>query len=558
MSFAVYDQKPWLACYSSTMPATITPASPSVLEAFCNWVEQTPDAVAVKYFDGSITYRELDHAATALAETLRQNGFSRADRLGLFMQNNPAFLIGLLAAWKLGGTAIAINPMNKAAELSYIFSDSGAKAILCLDTLYADAVAPAIAQSGNQLTTVVTFSALDGQAMNDARVVGSDPRLPVPQGVLDLQNIIRTRSNPGTTHALAASEYPKADDVALLTYTSGTTGKPKGAMNTHGNLVFNACVFRDWVGLAPGDGNLCMAPVFHITGLVAHAATSLVAGCSLILSHRFHPDVFLETVRRERPAFTIGAITAFISLLNAGTIRPGDFDSFKGIYSGGAPVSPAIADAFQAQTGHYLHNAYGMTETASATLVVPQGSRAPVDQSSRALSIGVPVFNTIIRVIREDGSAAEPNEVGELAAFGPQLMKGYWNRPAETADAIQNGFLRTGDVGFMDEAGWFYLVDRKKDMINAAGYKVWPREVEDVLYGHAAVREVAVIGVPDDYRGETIKAIVSLKEGASATAQDLIAYGRQRMSAYKCPRIIEFMDDLPKTNTGKILRRSLR
>lgn len=558
MSFAVYDQKPWLTSYSSAMPALITPDYSSVLDAFSARVKQSPDAVAIKYFDGSMTYQELDVAASALAEMLRQNGFSREDRLGLFMQNNPAFLIGLLAAWKLGGTAIAINPMNKAAELAYIFSDSGAKAILCLDTLYADAVAPAIVQSGNQLTTVVTFSALDCQAMNDARAVGSDPRLPVPQGVLDLQQIIRTGSNPGTESAMAFPDTLKPDDVALLTYTSGTTGKPKGAMNTHGNLVFNACVFRDWVGLAPGDGNLCMAPVFHITGLVAHAATSLVAGCPLILSHRFHPDVFLETVRRERPAFTIGAITAFISLMNAGTIRPGDFDSFKGIYSGGAPVSPAIADAFQAQTGHYLHNAYGMTETASATLVVPQGSRAPVDQSSGALSIGVPVFNTIIRVVREDGSAAEPNEVGELAAFGPQLMKGYWNRPAETTDAIQNGFLRTGDVGFMDEAGWFYLVDRKKDMINAAGYKVWPREVEDVLYGHAAVREVAVIGVPDDYRGETIKAIVSLKEGASATAQDLIAYGRQHMSAYKCPRIIEFMDDLPKTNTGKILRRSLR
>lgn len=558
MSFAVYDQKPWLARYTSSMPTLITPGYTSVLESFSALVKNSPDAIGIRYFDGEISYRELDAAATALAASLLARGFVRGDRLGLFMQNNPAFLIGLLAAWKLGGAAVAINPMNKAAELSYIFSDSGAKAILCLDTLYADAVAAAIAQSGGTLNCVVTFSALDHQSMNDVRVLGNEPRMPVPDGVLDLQEIIRPDQSAGAQNAALPSIYPEADDVALLTYTSGTTGKPKGAMNTHGNLVFNACVFRDWTGLQAGEGNICMAPVFHITGMVAHAATSLLVGTPLILTHRFHPDVFLEAVRRERPIFTIGAITAFISLMNTGNVRPGDFDSFRGIYSGGAPVSPAIADAFEALTSHYIHNAYGMTETASATLIVPQGSRAPIDETSGALSIGVPVFNTVIRVVREDGTPAQPNEVGELMACGPQLMKGYWNRPKETAEAIENGFLHTGDVGFMDEAGWFYLVDRKKDMINAGGYKVWPREVEDVFYGHPAIREVAVVGIPDDYRGETIKASVSLKDGATVTAQDLIAYGRERMSAYKCPRSIEILDDLPKTNTGKILRRNLR
>jgi long-chain acyl-CoA synthetase len=558
MSFAVYDQKPWLARYRNGTPTVITPDYASVLESFSALVAHTPNAVAIRYFDGTLSYRELDNAASALATTLLGKGFVRGDRLGLFMQNNPAFIIGLLAAWKLGGTAVTINPMNKAAELRYIFSDSGAKALLCLDTLYADAVAPAIEQSNGMPGIVVTFSARDGQSMNDARVLGSEPRLPAPDGVLDLQEIIRPGEGASAQNAALPSAYPEAGDVALLTYTSGTTGKPKGAMNTHGNLVFNACVFRDWTGLQAGEGNICMAPVFHITGMVAHAATSLLVGSPLILNHRFHPEVFLEAIRRERPIFTIGAITAFISLMNTGMIRPGDFDSFRAIYSGGAPVSPAIADAFEALTGHYIHNAYGMTETASATLIVPQGSRAPVDESSGALSIGVPVFNTVIRVVREDGSPTQPNEVGELMACGPQLMKGYWNRPKETAEAVENGFLHTGDVGFMDEAGWFYLVDRKKDMINAGGYKVWPREVEDVFYGHPAIREVAVVGIPDDYRGETIKAIVSLKDGATVTAQDLIAYGKERMSAYKCPRTIEFMNDLPKTNTGKILRRNLR
>ena len=551
----VQDGRPWLAQYGPRQPADIQPDFPSIPAAFAALVAQSPGDVIIRYFDAAMTRAELDGASSALAHYLLVQGFQRGDRLVLFMQNNPAFLVGLLGTWKAGGIAVPVNPMNKSAELAHILQDSGARALLCLDALYIEIVAPLLQSGTVDLPIRITFSALDGQSANDARVLGEGLRLPPVAGAVDLHHVL------DQAMAVDAALPPVrllADDTALLTYTSGTTGKPKGAMNTHGNILFNACVFRDWVRLDSGDANLCIAPLFHITGMAAHAALTLLAGCPLLLTHRFHPDVILETIRAHRPAFTIGAITAFISLMNTGHIRPGDFDSFRGLYSGGAPIPPATADAFETLTGHYIRNAYGMTETCSVTLMVPQDARAPVDQASGALSIGVPVFNTLVRILREDGTQADPGEMGELAKQGPQVMKGYWNRPDETARIMRDGFMLSGDVGFMDQEGWFYLVDRKKDMINAGGYKVWPREVEDALYAHPAIREVAVVGVSDTYRGETVKAVVSLKPGAALTESELIAWSRARMASYKYPRIIEFMDDLPKTNTGKILRRNLR
>jgi long-chain acyl-CoA synthetase len=228
------------------------------------------------------------------------------------------------------------------------------------------------------------------------------------------------------------------------------------------------------------------------------------------------------------------------------------------VLSGGAPVFPAVVERWEGLTGNYIHNAYGLTETTSPSHVGPFGSRAPVDPTSGALSVGVPVSNTVVRVVDDDGRDLPVGEVGEIVIRGPQVVPGYWNKPEETAHALPEGELHTGDVGFMDADGWFYLVDRKKDQINAGGYKIWPREVEDVLYGHPAVREAAVVGVPDSYRGETVKAVVSLKAGAELQPDELIAFARERMAAYKYPRVVEVVDELPKTVSGKILRRELR
>jgi long-chain acyl-CoA synthetase len=310
--------------------------------------------------------------------------------------------------------------------------------------------------------------------------------------------------------------------------------------------------------LDTNDVVLGVAPLFHITGLIAHITISFLVPMPLVLGYRFDPVTVLDLIEKHKPTFVVGAITVFNALISDPTAAGRDFSSLKKVYSGGAPIAPSVADRFEEATGAYIHNVYGLTETTSPSHAVPFGVRAPVDPVSGALSVGVPVFNTVVRVVDEDGKDVAFGEVGEFATSGPQVVAGYWNKPEETEHAMPGGELFTGDVGFMDKEGWYYVVDRKKDQINASGYKVWPREVEDVWYEHPAVREAAVIGVPDEYRGETVKAFVSLRPGESVTAPELVAFCKERMAAYKYPREIEFIDELPKTVTGKILRRELR
>lgn len=329
-------------------------------------------------------------------------------------------------------------------------------------------------------------------------------------------------------------------------------------MLTHRNFVFNARSYREWMQLGPADTILGLAPLFHITGLVGHGVLALLLPAPLVLAHRFEPSVMVDAVREHRPVFTVGAITAYAAMAGVPGAGPEDFRSLTKIWSGGAPIAPAVGEQLGEKLGGYIHNAYGLTETSSITHLVPPGRRAPVDPASGALSIGVPIASVHSRIVDEDGVELPPGEVGEVLISGPQVAAGYWRRPDASEAAFPGGELHTGDVGFRDAEGWFYLVDRKKDMIIASGYKVWPREVEDVLYSHPAVREAAVVGVPDAYRGETVHAFVSLQPGAVVTADELIAFCRDRMAAYKYPRAVFFVDELPKTASGKILRRELR
>jgi long-chain acyl-CoA synthetase len=302
------------------------------------------------------------------------------------------------------------------------------------------------------------------------------------------------------------------------------------------------------------------APLFHITGLVGHVGLAGLAGIPLVLSHRFDPEEALRLIEKWRPTMTIASITAFMAMMNTPGSEDSDLSSLVKCYSGGAPIPPSVAEQFEEKFGIYIHNAYGLTESNSPTHFVPWGTHAPVDEESGALSVGVPVPNCEARLVDvEDPSEEVPvGEPGEFAAKGPMIFAGYWNKPEETEGAFHDGYFLTGDVAVMGEDGWFYIVDRKKDMINVSGYKVWPREVEDTLYEHPQVMEAAAVGVPDEYRGETVHAFVALKKGDGATEEELIAFCKERMADYKYPRKIELLDELPKTATGKFLRRELR
>ena len=547
-----YLERPWLGLYQPGQPAGI---APSCGDALAMWhggagADEAADRPFLYYFDTALTGAAVEADSDALAAALAARGLRRGDRIALFLQNVPQFVIAVLAAWKLGAVAVPVNPMLKERELRYVLADSGAKAVISLQDLWNSVAAPASA--GTAVTVAIATSPLDYLVHAPPPLLAGVARTATP-GAADFGELVReyrgARPDPVTLGP---------DDVALLTYTSGTTGEPKGAMNTHGNVVFNACTFRQWMSLTPRDVVLGGAPLFHITGLIAHVAVGMLVPMPIVLGYRFEPAAIIRLAERYRCTFTVMAITAFTALANDPSVAEADLSSLTKAYSGGAPIAPSIVERFEREVGPYIHNVYGLTETTSPSHAVPFGRRAPVDPVSGALSVGVPVFSTLARILDDAGNELPPGEVGEIAVSGPMVVPGYWNRPDATERTLPGGELRTGDIGFMDRDGWFYLVDRKKDMIVASGYKVWPREVEDTLVRHPAVREAAVIGVPDPYRGETVWAYVSLRPGASATPEELTGFCRAELAAYKYPRRIEVLPDLPKTPTGKLLRRELR
>ncbi|HSZ41651.1 MAG TPA: AMP-binding protein [Trebonia sp.] len=547
-----YDERPWRRLYQPGRPSDITPPAGDALSLWRAGAGAPGRGSRpfLHYFGTPVTAATVDADSDALAAGLAARGVRRGDRIALYLQNVPQFVIGLLAAWKLGAIAVPVNPMLKERELRYVLRDSGARAIISHHDVW-DSVASA-AVPGTEVAVAVTTSPLEYLGEDVPAALASAGRAVVP-GAVELRELLI--SGAGTRPAPVTL---RPDDIALLTYTSGTTGEPKGAMNTHGNVVFNACAYRDWIGLTPDDVVLAGAPLFHITGLIGHAAVAMLVPMPMVLGYRFDAATMIGLAERHRATYTIMAITAFTALMSDPALASADLSSLAKVYSGGAPIAPSIVERFEREAGPYIHNIYGLTETTSPSHAVPFGRRAPVDPESGALSVGVPVFNTVSRIVDDAGKDVPPGEIGEIATSGPMVVPGYWNRPSATAATLPGGELRTGDVGFMDADGWFYLVDRKKDMIVASGFKVWPREVEDTLLRHPAVREAAVIGVPDSYRGETVWAYVSLRPGTSATPEELTGFCRDELAAYKYPRRIEILPDLPKTPTGKLLRRELR
>ena len=527
----------------------------SALALFEAAAEQRPAAPAIHYFDATLSYGELDRMAATLGASLIELGLAPGDRVALYLQNVPQFVIAQCAVWKAGGVVVPLNPMLKEAELSYHLNDAGARVLICLESLYERTARSVVPQTS--VERVVTTSELDcvppGSPLPP--LLAESKKLRFAE-TLDLAEVLRSPRAP------APRPRPRPEDLAFLTYTSGTTGTAKGAMNSHANVVHNARVYQSWMRLGPDDVVLGVAPLFHITGMIGHLAAAAQAEIPVILFYRFDVEEALRLTERWRATFTVGAITVFIAMANHPDVARRNLTSLRKVGSGGAPVSPAVVHRFREVTGAYIHNIYGMTETTSPSHTVPLGVEAPVDPATGALAVGVPVPGAEARIVDLESGTREmgPEEVGEIVIRGPMVVAGYWGKPEETANAIRQGWLHTGDVGKRDASGWFYLVDRKKDLIVASGYKVWPREVEDVLYEHPAVREAAVVGIPDPYRGETVKAFVALKGGweGTVTATDLIGFCRERLAAYKYPREVEIVDEVPKTTSGKFLRRALR
>lgn len=541
--------RPWAALYTTAL-ADDGPVNGTLLDRFAGAVEKAGDGPAIHYFDRTLSYRDVDRMSDRLAAALVDGGFQPGDRLALYLQNVPQFILASVAAWKAGGIVVPISPMSRETELAKVLPDSTPKVIVAHEDLLPHLEA-AIAGVAGYAPQVFTTSPRALQTRDDERV------LPAPIAATarpDLMTVIAEHDGR------AAGAGPALDPAApaFLVYTSGTTGPPKGAKISHASVLFSTRSIAAWWDVAAADGPILgLAPLFHITGLVAGMAAAFETGKALVLTYRFDAGVILDALVERRPSFTVGAITGFIALMQSPLATPGHFRSFRAIVSGGAPVPPAVVERFEQAFGRYIHQGYGLTETTAGVTSVPLGLRAPVDPASGALSVGVPCHGIDLWIADEDGAALPPGEVGEIVVGGPGVSAGYWDRPEETAHAMRPDGFHTGDVGFIDAAGWVYLVDRKKDMIVASGFKVWPREVEDVLYAHPAIREAAVVGVPDDYRGQSVRAVVSLKPGASAAPGEIAEWCRNRMAAYKVPKDVVITDELPKSITGKVLRREL-
>lgn len=550
---------PWETPWARYYPAGVTPdlagAHATLLDAWNEHVRVRPEAPAVHYFDASLTFAEVDAAAGALACALQQRGLEQGGRVAIFLQNDPQWLVTMLAAWKIGAIPVTVNPMLRAKELIHHLTDAAPHTLVCLDSLYAGVVAEVLPQT--TVRTVVTTHPLDmtPSLTLPAAIAAHVPERQSFDDALSWRVLLDEHAGSRPSEVVLST-----DDVGVLTYTSGTTGRSKGAMNLQSAMVHSSTMFSTWWDIQPErDVVMGLAPVFHITGIIAGFGVHIVSGAPIVLLHRFDAEQTLRAIDRSRGTFMVAASTAFVALSNHPVLSDCDVTSLTKTPSGGAAVSQALVNRVREATGWVLRGAYGMTETTSPTHLGPLDVDPPVDSESGALAVGVPVPGARVRIVDpDDGRELGPFEAGEIVVSGPMVVPGYWQLPEESTHAVRDGWLYTGDIGKQTEDGWLFVVDRLKDMINAGGYKVFPRDVEDVLFQHPAVREASVVGVPDEYRGETVKAFVSMVPGASATPEELMAFCKERMAAYKYPRSVVIIDELPKNSSGKLLRRALR
>lgn len=544
MSF--YTSKPWLDAVASD-PRWIRPIpETTTLKLFDDAVRDYPQRAAILYYGRVFDWVELDELTDAFAAYLVEHGFSPGERLGLYLQNSPHFYIALYGTWKAGGVAVPLNPMYR-DELKHLLPDANISALAVSAHAYLDRVAPYV----TDLDIVVTCNDKDYQQTNDARVFEAFQDT-YNTGLPDFATVVEQYRGRSVPEARLT-----ADDPAVIAYTSGTSGRAKGAVLTHRNLSVNGQRMRIVEDFDETSTIFTLSPIFHIQGL-AGLLSATACGSALSMNYRFHPEVSLELFASDQPVYMAAPVTAFMAMVNHEKFTVDSLSSFRTLVSGGAPLPDAFVNRFEERTGHYITQGYGLTETTGPCIFVPQGFRAPVDEASGNLSCGIPLGNAMVRIVDDEGHEVAPGEIGEIFVSGPMVTQEYLNDPTATAQSLPAGELRTGDIGFMDPQGWVFVIDRKKDMINASGFKVWPREVEDVLYAHPDIREAAVVGESDDYRGENVVAYIGLHPARHVTDDELVTHCRERLASYKVPRKIYFVDGLPKTASGKIRRREVR
>lgn len=547
-------ERRWLVNYPKEIPVSIEYEERTIHSFLREAALESPDKTAIHFLGKEMSFEEVYCQAKQFAHQLRSLNVKKGDRVALMLPNSPQAIICYYGALMIGAIVVQTNPLYTERELRHQLIDSGAKVLICLDLVYPTVTA--VRKDANLEYVIVT---------------GIKDYLPFPKNILypfvqkkttgmliDITYGSKTLNfvdflEEGALTELNVQISPK-DDLALLQYTGGTTGLAKGVMLTHHNLVVNTTQGSHWMyRMKKGEEVfLGVLPFFHVYGMTVLMNVSIMYQSKLVILPKFDVKEVLKTIEKQEVTMFPGAPTMYVALINAPDIQKYNLSSIKACLSGAAPLPVEVQERFEELTGGKLVEGYGLTETSpvvSANLI--WGKR-------KSGSIGIPWPDTEMAIYsNEKDDIAEPGEVGEIMIRGPQVMKGYWERPEETAAVFRGDWFLSGDMGYMDEKGYFYIVDRKKDMIIAGGFNIYPREIEEVLYEHEAIQEAVIIGIADKYRGETVKAFIVLKEGKKVTGEELNQYCRKHLAAYKVPRVFEFRKELPKTLVGKILRRVL-
>jgi long-chain acyl-CoA synthetase len=520
------------------VPKTLQYPSVPLQEILRKTAKEHSANVAIAYRDREVTYRELDGLSDKFAQALKSLDVGKGDRAAVYLPNIPQFIIAYYGILKAGAVVTAISPLYKEREVEHQLNDSGAETVITLDSLY-----PIVANvRGKTLLKNVITTSLEDFASG----IDQEPDAHSFQQLLD-------KSTPDPPKV----EINPAEDLAALQYTGGTTGTAKGAMLTHKNLIANALAFATWIRGKTEDTFLTTLPLFHIYGMTTSMNVPICLGAKMVLLPRFDTTAALTAIQRHKVTVFCGAPTMYAALLANPNIGNFNLTSIRVCVSGASPLPPQVQRRFMEVTGGLLVEGYGLTEASPVTHCNPANQTL---QTVCVGSIGLPLPDTEACILDlETGTRRlEPGDTGELAVKGPQVMKGYWKNPEETALVLRGGWLLTGDIARMDDDGYFYITDRKKDLIKYKDYSVYPRELEDVLYEHQAVKLCAVVGKPDPIAGEIPKAFIVLKDGAQVTGEEIMAFVKERVASYKQIREVEFRKELPISSAGKILKRELR
>ena len=547
--------RPWVKFYERDVPESLTYPDLTLGNVLGQTASKYPDNTALIFYGRKISYKELDALANRFAHALTGLGVKKGDRVALMLPNIPQMVIAYYGTLRLGAIAVATNPLYKAHELEVQLKDSGAETLVAVDMFY-PVISPVLPRT----------------AVKHLILCGIKDYLPFPLNLLypikariEKQWVRVKRVPPihdflsllNEAQATPVNSRVSPDDTAILQYTGGTTGTPKGAVLTHRNLVANAVHNRVWLtnGKEGEERILAVIPFFHVYGMTTAMNLGVLLGAELILLPKFHTKEVLHFINKYRPTIFPGIQAMYMAIGNYPKIHKYDLTSIKAAISGAGPLMREVQERFEQLTKARIVEGYGLSEASPVTHC------NPVFGKRKLGSIGLPFPDMDAKIVDlETGEKELPvGEAGELVVKGPQVMKGYWNKPEETARTLRGGWLHTGDIATRDEEGYFFIVDRIKDMIKTVGENVYPREVEEVLFTHPKVKDAVVVGLPHEaFMGEKIKAYIVLKEGETATAEEIIGFCREQLSKFKVPKEIEFRDQLPKTLVGKVLRRVLR